>query len=275
MLKKQTLEILKIQRKEKFAFNNVNKVELLNELLDNIGDLDSEIRDRLIYPNLAHLLHDKHFDEEKLTEIFEILLDKNHLFYDIENNIKNSVLTRSFTSLQLVILLYVHKRDNIIDENLIYKAFNTFLDYFKKEKHYEGYNDKVGWLHSIAHSADVFDQFLTIDYFKSEEMKKIFEAVLNKLKSREYYFSHDEDERFIVGMKKAILRDVLEEEYLLDYIERFSDYEKNTDYPAMYYIKNNVRNFLSALYFSLIEEEKYNKITEKIREVMVNKVKLR
>ncbi|XFA98698.1 DUF2785 domain-containing protein [Candidatus Izemoplasma sp. B36] len=275
MLKKQTLEVLKKQKEEKFAFIDINKLELLNELIDNIGVEDSETRDGLIYPNLAHLLHDKHFDEDTLSTVLETLLDDKHLFYDIEDNIKNSVLTRSFTSLQLVILVYVHKRDNIISKDLIYKTFTTFLDYFDKEKHYEGYNDEVGWLHSIAHSADVFAQFLTIDYFKSNEIEKVFESVMKKFKTKEYYFSHNEDERLIVGIKKAIQRDILEEAYIIDYIERFSDFEKTQDYPEMFYIKNNIKNFLGTLYFSLIEEEKYENITNKIKEVMINKVKLR
>lgn len=275
MLRQETIKLLKRQKEEKFSFENTHKLDLVHELLENIGDPDGEIRDGLVYPCLAHLLYDKHFDEETLSSILTLLMSEDYLFYDINNNSLNSVLKRSFTSLQIVIMLYVHKRDQVLSETQIKDTLNKYLTYFNEETHLEGYNDTVGWLHSIAHGADVFDQFFTIEYFKEEELTQIFEVILNKMKQRHYYYSHDEDERMIVGMTKAIKRDILGKEYLLDYIERFSTYEKNQNYPEMYYITKNTRNVLRALYFSLLDEKKYQYLTDRIKEVLEKNVTLR
>ncbi|AIO19590.1 hypothetical protein KQ51_01716 [Candidatus Izimaplasma bacterium HR1] len=275
MLKKETLDYLSKQRESKFSFEGVNKLELTTELLENIGDKNNEIRDGLIYPCLAHLLYDKHFDEATLTTFLYSLFSEKHLFFDIDNKIGNSVLTRSFSSLQIVILLHVHKRDKIFKEDTIRELFKIYLDYFKKEKHLEGYNKEVGWLHSIAHSADVFDQFFTLEYFKQEEIKLMLEAILLKLHNRDYYFSHDEDERMVVGITKAIKRNLLSKEYLIDWVERFSTYEKNGDYPEMYFITNNIKNFLRSLYFAILEEEKHNYLTDIILESLKENVGLR
>ncbi len=275
MLKESTLELLRNQKEESFKFTGIDKLELTNELLANIGDPDFETRDRLIYPCLAHLLYDKHFSEEELSSFFDVLTDENHLFYDIENDLLNSVLTRSFSSLQIVILLYVHKRDGIIDPKKIKAAFDKYLLYFEKEVHYEGYNEEVGWLHSMAHAADVFNQFFTIEYFTENEMKQAFDLIGQKFKQRHYYFIHDEDERLVIGMSKAIKRNLLSEEFLLNWIEAFSIYEKDGRYPEMYYITKNVRNLLRALYFSFFEEPEYKFLTDKIIDVLKRNVTLR
>ena len=148
-------------------------------------------------------------------------------------------------------------------------------DYVEKEKHFEGYNETVGWLHSIAHAADVFDQFLTIEEFKEEEVKRVFEAILQKMKQRDYYFQHDEDERMVVGITKAVKRNLLSKEYLIDWINRFSVYEKNSKYPEMYTITKNVRNILRALYFSLLDENEFGFLVKKIEVVLKENVTLR
>ena len=275
MLDSGMINYLKEQTDIKYKFNNIDKLELLDILLKNIGVENPELRDGLVYPCLAHLLYDKHFDEETLKYVLNRLLDEEHLFFDLENSIKNSVLTRSFSSLQIVILLAVHKRDNIIPKEMILKTLELFLKYFEKETFYKGYDEHLGWLHSIAHSADVFSEFLTISYFEEEEITLIFEKILKKFKERNYYFSHDEDERMVVGIKAAIKRDILSKAYILDYIERLSTYEKNNKFPEMYIIKNNLRNLLRSLYFSLIEDKKYDFITAKIKQVLLEKVNLR
>lgn len=275
MLKKETIELLRTQREAKYTFENTHKLDLTYELINNIGDPNTEIRDDLIYPCLAHLLHDKHFDEEILTNILNIFMSDSHLFFDLENTIENSVLKRSFTSLQIVILIYLHRKEGVFSNKLIMNTLIKYIDYFNQEEHYEGYNEKVGWLHSIAHSADVFDQFFQIEHFTDKEYKIVLEAILLKIKQRHYQFSHEEDERMIIGIKKLILRNILDQEYLIDYINRFSQYEKNSNFPEMYCIKSNVKNFLRSLYFALLQEEKYQNLTEKIIQVLNDNVSLK
>ena len=69
MLEQKWIDYLKKQKELKFTFEDVNKLELVHLLMENIGDLDGEIRDGLIYPCLAHLLYDKHmFDTTCLTQ---------------------------------------------------------------------------------------------------------------------------------------------------------------------------------------------------------------
>ena len=62
-MKKEIINILKNECSNEFKFEGIDKENLLSALMENIGIKDPNIRDRLIYPCLAHLLHDNHFDK--------------------------------------------------------------------------------------------------------------------------------------------------------------------------------------------------------------------
>ena len=274
MLEEKVIEYLKKQKETEYKFEDVDKLHFAHMLIENIGDLDPVVRDELIYPNLAHLLHDKHFNEEQLTEILHLLIGDEYLHFDLDNNIEFSVLIRSFTLLQLVILVDVHNRDNRIDEIDMRELLKSFIDYFQKEENLTGYDSEKGWLHSIAHSADLFAQLVKCEWVKERELKLIFKSITTKYKTKEYYFKHDEDERLINAIENGLERDILGEEFLTIWIEMFSRYEKIKEYPEAYHLTNNVKLFLRSLYFRLIYKDKYQFLTDKIKEVLKENVKL-
>ena len=183
-------------------------------------------------------------------------------------------MTRSFSILQLVILVFVHKRDNIISKEKINEVLHLFLDYFDKETTYEGYKKEVGFLHSIAHSADLFLQFMTIEYFGEEELKKIFCVISQKFKLKSYYFQHDEDERMVKAIVEGLKRNLLSDKFLDNWLEELANYEKPSEYPDIYYITNNIKILLRSLYFAILDDEKMIDFNIKIREVLKNKVVL-
>jgi len=110
----------------------------LEKLLLYIGDPDPKIRDGLVYPVLAHLLHDKHLETDKLLNVFGRLLSPVFLFYDMENKDEHSILRRSFSLLQLVILFYVHRRDQIFSKEVVLDAVKKILEYIETETILEG-----------------------------------------------------------------------------------------------------------------------------------------
>lgn len=274
-MNKNLQTLLETQKELEYTFENVDKMDLARTLIDDIGNPDSYIRDDLIYPNLAHLLHDKHFDEAELTSLLDLLIDESHLFFDLENKIPNSVLIRSFSILQLVIILFVHKRDKIISERKIQELFEKFLMYLEKETHYEGYNKQVGFLHSIAHSADLLHQFMTIEYFGRIELELMFNAIVKKFKISTYYYQHDEDERMVKAITEGLKRNILTDTFLYKWLDELSTYEKSNDYPDMYFVTNNIKILLRSLYFAIIDEKELDELTAKIKEVLKNKITLR
>ena len=269
------IDYLKEQKKHKYTFENCDKKQLVHSLLSEIGHQDPEIRDGLIYSNLAHLLHDNHFSKDELIDFTSILLDDAHLFYDIGNEKPLSVLTRSFSILQLVIIVYVHRRDSLFTNDQLMNLYHRFLDYFKKETVLNGYDNEYGFMHSIAHAADLFSQLVQLEEINESHLKEMFQVIGEKYKTRDYFFSHDEDERMVVAIKKGLERKVLSLDFLIGWVEQFSIYEKDVRYPEMYFITNNVKLFLRSLYFALLDHDDFTELVSKIKQVLKENVSLR
>jgi len=274
MLEHKWIVYLEQQKQAKFTFEKVDKAELVEVLLANIGDHNAHIRDDLIYPNLAHLLFDGHFTESELATYLHRLMGDEYLFFDIDNYIDFSVLVRSFSILQLAILVAVHNREGLISERSIKSLYTQFLKYFSEETVFTGYNDSVGWVHAIAHSADLFNQLMKVSSLGESELKTMFNAITNKIKTDIYYFQHDEDERLVVALKSGLDRDLLDEAFLLRWIDSAASFKQPKEFPARLYITNNVKNLLRSLYFKLLPEEKYHTLTEAIATKLQENVKL-
>ncbi|QMS85576.1 DUF2785 domain-containing protein [Candidatus Xianfuyuplasma coldseepsis] len=274
-MEEKQLQFLKDQKQSGYAFKDVNKFELVLDLLEDIGIKDPQIRDELVYPALAHLLHDKHLTEDELTAVLDKLIGPEYLLFDLDNIIEYSVLIRSFTVLQLVILVHVHNRDHIIPVKYIKQLSTAFMSYFQQETILDGYNETVGFMHSIAHSADLFAQLFKVEDFNETIFKSMLNAIQNKFKINHYYFSHDEDERMVVAIMNALDANILEEEYWKSWISQLGSYTKPTTYPAAYYIKNNVRNILRSLYFALHGREQHQALREHIEATLKEHVTLR
>lgn len=260
------VELLEKIKDNSFDFTHVNEHDLADHMIKNIGHPNSHIRDDLIYECLAHLFHENHFDENHLTRYLNILLDSNHLTYDMENETKNSVLTRSFSILQLVIFIYVHNRDDVLKRIDIENAFTIFLDYFSKENMLEGYNKDVGWIHAIAHSADLFNQFMHVKWFKKEELEMMFEAIAHKMKQSNQPFNFNEEERMAVAIKSGIKRNLLSKDYIVKWVANVARQDDLTQVPEKIYLANNSKHFLRSIYFKLIDEDEYQYITDTIKE---------
>jgi hypothetical protein len=274
MLEKKWIDYLKKQKESKFVFEDVNKLELLHLLMEHIGEKDAEIRDGLVYPNLAHLLNDKHFDEDQLNDIATDLISEQYLTFDIENYVDYSVLTRSFSVLQLAVLVHVHNRDHVIHGKIIQNLFTKFLKYFTMEEDLRGYNEEVGFMHSIAHSADLFAQLMQVEFFHEKEIKTMFTVIIDKYQTKDFFFMYDEDERMVNAIMNGLQREILDQEFIEGWIDSFANYKKPKNWPQAYYITNNVKVFLRSLYFRVLDHEKYGFVAEKIKKVLQEKVKL-
>lgn len=275
MLDTKMIQYLESQFEQKFTFEEIDKFDLANQLILEIGNPDSHLRDEVIYPNLAHLLHDHHFTNDQLITITNRLISKDCLFYDLEQKIPYSTLTRTFTSLQLTILVFVHNRDSIYDNSYLKDLFNRYLDYYQKETDLRGYEKEVGWIHSIAHGADVFTQFAKCKELGKKEYERMFQAITQKFQVDHYSYVSDEDERTVHAIVNVLDRTILSHEFLLSWVEAFADYPRPTTFPEVYRIYTNVKSILRSLYFRLVDQEEYLFLTTKIRQLLKEKVQIR
>lgn len=255
MLNKDDLDLLQSIRDNKFDFTGLNIHDLTEKLLLHIGVKDGEVRDNLVYPVLAHLFHDDLFDNEYLDSKVLQLISDDYLFYDMNNKIEYSVLKRSFTLLQLAILVYKHNQKQILSNSTFTSLSNKFLDYFEQETYLTGYKKDVGWCHTIAHSADLFAQIFKNDNIDRIYIEKALLLIQNKFMIKHYQYTSDEDERMVNAIENAVKRDVVSQDFITDWIIHFKEFEKGNIYPDAYHITLNVKRLLRSLYFKFLDNK--------------------
>lgn len=275
MIDKKTVKYLENQKECSFTFELINKLDLTYELIKNIGDRDSYLRDDVIYPSLAHLLHDKHLSHEHLIEITKELIGDSYLSYDMDNLEEYGTLKRTFTSLQLAMLVYVHNRDTIFSKEFMIEIFNNILDYYINETDLRGYDPTVGWIHSIAHGADLFAQLVKCEEIEVRDFERLLEAISLKFKINTYSYVSDEDERTVNAIFNLLERDIISNEYMVEWVNILGEYDRPKTYPEVYRINSNVKNLLRSLYFRVLDNEKYRYLSLEIKKVLIEKVKLR
>lgn len=248
------LTYLQKQREEKFTFEGKDHYELVEQCLAYIGDKDGEIRDHIVYPALAHLLHDKHLNNDQLQTITRRLISDEFLLYDIENEQEWSVLTRSFTLLQLAILVFVHNRDTIFDEALARDVFDRFLAYIRKETVYTGYDETVGWAHAIAHSGDLMNQLVQMKELHREDVLTLMDVVYELFTQENYIFVSDEDERIVTMIAQAYQSEKLAITDVEEWVTKLRKTTLPKTFPENYYVKQNVLHICRSLFFRLEEQ---------------------
>jgi hypothetical protein len=266
---KEFIELLKRIKESKFEFDeSIDKSELASTLIENIGNHDSFVRDGLIYPTLATLLYYDHLPKEDFVKFTRKLISEKGMKYDMPNYYELSVLTRSFSLLAIVIIIYRQRTDHVLSDELFNKLYTEFMDYFRNEVDFRGYIDNVGWAHSVAHSADVFKQLFRCEKLGETEFKEMLEVIRERFMINTYVFMSDEDERMVTAIHEGLKRNVLSEEYILEWINGFRSFEKLAKYPEDYNVDINIRNLLRSLYFRLVGDDSYKVILTKLITVL-------
>lgn len=268
-LKKQVLkELLKSIRDNDYAVpDGVNPYELSLVMIDNIGDIDSELRDGLILSNLFKWINEGILSTNQVYELLMIVLDGDHILKGL-GSINDSVFTRTFSAEAAAGMIYRHRREKFISESDIEKAFNTVLKFYDEDKDVRGYIEGKGWAHGAAHGADALDEFARCEEIEYVGLKKILDSIYKKVHVNRYGYIHFEDERMITVVKAVLERKIIPTKEMEDWIRNFNKIEKTGIYPEDLVVEFNVNTFLKSLYFRLIEIPQYEQITNVIRQVL-------
>jgi hypothetical protein len=231
--------------------------ELTDELLGYLRSPDAKLRDGFGYEILGHWILTNQYDNAKLQGFLNRWL--NDLQTGLGTSGTDETLTRSFAALMLSILVYHDMKTPWIEPDDYSRLLDGITDYFVREVDLRGYEAEKGWFHAIAHSADVL-KFMARDTKTNRlGLERILAVIASRLKMTQSVFIHSEDERIAMAVLDVIKRQFIEEDGLKAWLQGFS--AENTksakpDFDVMdYYVRQNCKNFLKALYFLLAKNK--------------------
>jgi len=190
--------------------------ELVVDLFGNLGSPDPVLRDDYGYGITANLVYRQRlFGAEQSAALIEHLLA--NLRVGIGERGTDSVLLRSFSALDLSIFAALDLEAPFLDQARFDRLLDGTLAYLAEEKDVRGRHPEQGWLHSVAHSADVLKFLARSPRLEADGQERIFLGIAGKLSGTGEFLTHGEDERLARVLLSLIARD----DFKVDQLERF------------------------------------------------------
>jgi hypothetical protein len=267
---------LKTELKE-LNFDNPSRLQnndfdsLIENLLNNIGSTDPELRDKLIYTTFVKLIMDNYLSTTQMEHIIEVCLEPSHLFFNLGEKDTDSVFTRSFSVLVLALIIEKDRQSPFLKRDILTQAFDASIEYLNLEEDIRGFVKGKGWAHSMAHGADLLAEVIKHPSFSTDQFYKCLETIkgcLFKDSSDGSPYMDDEGERLIFPIE-AMLERGLEEDRLISWAsELYIDLTKiqsEEGFSLNYFRKRtNIISFLRGLYFRLMYKNQSEKLCQNI-----------
>jgi hypothetical protein len=230
--------------------------ELTPALIELLGSPDPELRDEVAYMALVTWVTKLQlYSPDELRSLANTLRDG--LYDQLIENPANSVLRRSFSALGLSILAYHDLTASFWSEDEVHALVGTACDYLLAEQDVRGYLNGIGWLHAVAHTADLFKFLARNPKSDDGDHLRMLNAMADRLmKPLAYVYIHDEDERLTQAVADILKRRTLSDIVISGWLERIRDWKQehaNSDAfdPLIHAPYMNLKTFVRSVYLML------------------------
>lgn len=239
-------------------------------MMQNIGAVDYELRDKLIYSTLNRWAINGVLSPRQMKSLLKTCIDDRHLFYGIGERDTDSVFTRTFSVLIIPLAFFADRKEKFLSEHDVIDIKDKVIRYLELEKDLRGFVEGKGWAHSTAHASDALEDIARSEYIGHDALQEILAAIKHKICVDYYTYIHNEDDRMAVAALSVIKRSVLTNKETADWIRSFGNIEKSGTYPADLHLNMNIRNFLRSLYFIIYNDKNMQIIAIAILDVLSN-----
>jgi len=251
--KQLILDLREIQKNQYRVAEKQNPWEYILLMLSHIGDIDPELRDDLIYNTLCEWIDIREFlNEQQLRYILSVLMDKEHLFYQIGNDGDDSIFTRTFSVLIVVQIFNRHRKKAFLGVDEFIDIKNKLLEYYTSEVDLRGFVQELGWAHAAAHGADVMDELIQCSECGEDTIKEILSAFKKIMYNGKYIFHNEEDERISRVVFRVIKTNLLSKQAVIKWLEELNECAEWQSNRVQYVARVNAKNFARCLYFKIM-----------------------
>lgn len=239
--------------------------ELALEMMDSIGALDPELRDKLIYTTFYHWIVESRFTTDQLKQLLNISISSSHLFYRLGEEHGDGVFKRTFSVLIVALIIYKHRSDKFLSKQELEEVRHKVVDYMMREEDLRGYVEGKGWAHASAHTADALDELALCDCFSKNNVEEILDSIKAKVCIGYYVYIDEEDERMVNVVENCIKGKILSDSEILSWLKVFKIQTPSNRNIEYYHLKVNIKSFLRSLYFRLLNIEDTEIILKEIK----------
>jgi Protein of unknown function (DUF2785) len=241
---------------------------LTAELLADLGSSDPEVRGVFAYPILERWISQERYTPGELRAMVTELT--RNLAPGPDEQGTDNVFLRSFSALTLATILYFEIEHPFLEEGEVRAVLEQVLAYYPAEQDLRGYvPDSPGWIHAVAHGADLLGVLGLNRYMRTADLEHIMEALATKIAPPvAHVYLYNEDMRLVRAVMWVLSQDLLMLPFVSDWLERLTT-SRPEGYPISVEslfegspppiesdintcILHNTRQFLNGLYYHLV-----------------------
>jgi hypothetical protein len=242
-----------------------------DEMLIQIGNSDSYLRDELIYQSFGKLIFSHQLDAIELDKLLFRLKQDDYLFHGIGESGTDSVFKRSFSALVIAAIIEYDNVKPQLDNNTVQDTVEKVVEYMIAEKDTRGFIEGKGWAHSIAHGADALEALAKHPEINNEGVTKILNAVEHSLLRQVAYLDEEEERLAMIIPSLLSMQDTEQEIQLwIGNIRRLVEtrLEENIGQIGAYHTQITVKNFFKSVYLILMSKEQVGKVNNDVFEIL-------
>ncbi|PEX36374.1 hypothetical protein COK00_01170 [Bacillus cereus] len=251
MLQQQLEEI----RNNNYILSNTLNIDSLSSnMLEQIGDTNSYLRDKLIYSTFYHLIKKEYISHTQLQKLLLESISDKYLLYKIHSSDEDAVFTRAFTTLLIALIIDADTNHNFLSQTDISNVKDQLILYMNNEHDFRGYVQNHGWAHSIAHASDTFEALVRSPKLETLHYEEILQTLLNKVCVHSIYYKYEEDERLVYPIVAMLQNDLKEEALILalrDLVAQLPVQKQTLHIESYEFLYGNIKSFLRSLFFRL------------------------
>lgn len=254
---------------ERCHWQELDMTVILKSMLEHIGSTDSELRDQLIYTSFYRLIVESNqIETELLTELLDACINEL-MFKGIGEKETDTVFTRAFTTLLIVLILYRDKQTDFLPKVAVDNIKEKLIKYMNLEEDLRGYVSGKGWAHSVAHVADTFEELVKNPKLDKKDYPELLRVLWSKVLISNSVYVHDEDERLLIPIFEMLERglNVREIEALLQQLPNELKIQKEQIETEKYwFLIFNIKTFLKSFYIKINGNSKLLPLQKKIEQ---------
>lgn len=232
------------------------------ELVSCLGSPNPELRDRIGYELFAKWLRADALSDATRKSLLRTLSDQ------MANTSADAVLSRSFSALILAELMRSDGLKPFMTDNERQDLLGVAGRALQSETDYRGLTADTGWIHPVAHMADLHWRFALHPATTSEQAEEILQAVYTQVAPTTVSYAFNESDRLARVVATIIMRGLVDAETLGNWILSYQEPQSMERWSAAFQSPagmaelHNTKQFLRALSDQLLEADVAAEISE-------------
>ncbi|MEZ5285197.1 MAG: DUF2785 domain-containing protein [Vicinamibacterales bacterium] len=231
-------------------------VELLTEMNALLGSPDPVLRDDVAYGAAERwLLRDRRLSPDEVRQV--VAMWSRNLDVGLGEAGTDTIYLRSFSALCLSVAAAADLTRPVFDPREVQALLDRALDYFARERDLRGFDAEHGWMHSVAHTADLLKFLARSPKLAAGSGVRLLDAVSGKIHQADAVFTWGENDRMALALHATVRRGEVDPPALDAWLARWlGDYEElwargPMVQPAQFVRVENARQVMRSLHAAL------------------------